>query len=264
MNQNFPVKKSLKALILDMDGVLWKQAEPIGDLPNIFKKVKEKGLRVALVTNNATLTVQQYVDKLAKFGVKLEPDQIINSPQAVSYYLRKHYPTGSKVYIIGEAGLREEVIKDGYTIAERDVVAMVVGMDWQLNFEKLCRATLNIRSGAEFIATNGDRTFPTPEGLVPGVGAILSLLETASGQKPLILGKPEPILYEIAMNHLQVTPSESLIVGDRLETDILGAQKIGSLSAVVLSGVSSMSDVEKWNPPPDFICQDLEELIDLI
>ena len=255
-------KQSIQALILDMDGVLWRQSHPIGDLPYIFEQIKKKGWKVALVTNNATLTVQQYLEKLREFGVELQENQIINSPQAVSHYMLRHYPQGSKVFIIGEDGLREEISKHGFQIAEKEVAAVIVGMDRQLTYDKLCRATINIRSGAAFIATNGDRTFPTPEGLVPGVGAVLALLETASDKKPIILGKPEPLLYEIAIEHMQSKPMETLVVGDRLETDILGAQKIGLPCAVVLSGVSTISDIDKWQPKPNYIFKDLQELID--
>lgn len=255
---------SIKALILDMDGVLWRQSQPIGDLPYIFNQISKKGWKVALVTNNATLTVQQYLEKLKEFGIELQAHQIINSPQAVSHYMVKNYPKNSKVFIIGEDGLREEITKRGYQIAEKDVAAVIVGMDRQLTYEKLCRATINLRAGAAFIATNGDRTFPTPEGLVPGVGAILALLETASDKKPIILGKPEPLLYEIAITHMHTEPKETLVVGDRLETDILGAQKIGLPCAVVLSGVSSISDIEKWQPNPDYIFKDLQELVDTL
>ncbi|MGB9669176.1 MAG: HAD-IIA family hydrolase [Anaerolineales bacterium] len=255
-------KPLIRALILDMDGVLWRQSQPIGDLPYIFNQIKKKGWKVALVTNNATLTIQQYLEKLREFGVELQAHQIINSPQAVSHYMLQHFPPESKVYIIGEDGLREELIKHGYQIAEKNVAAVIVGMDRELTYEKLCRATLNLRSGATFIATNGDRTFPTPEGLVPGVGAVLALLETASDQKPIILGKPEPLLYEIAIEHMQSNPMETLVVGDRLETDIQGAQKIGLPCAVVLSGVSTISDIDRWQPKPDYIFKDLQELVD--
>ncbi len=255
-------KHAVQGLILDMDGVLWRQSQPIGDLPYIFNQISKKGYKVALVTNNATFTVQQYLEKLAGFGVALQADQIINSPSAVIHYMKEHYPTGSKVYVIGEDGLHDELIKHNFSIAEKDVVAVVVGMDRQLTYDKLCRATINLRSGAAFIATNGDRTFPTPEGLVPGVGAVLALLEIASDTKPLVLGKPEPLLYEIAIKRMQTKPQETLVVGDRLETDILGAQRIGLPCALVLSGVSTNEDVEKWKPQPDYVFKDLQELID--
>lgn len=256
----------IKALIVDMDGVLWRQSQPIGDLPRIFQKIRQKGLRITLATNNATLTVEQYLQKLASFGVQLSAEQIVNSPQAAAVYMGNNFPPGSLIYVIGKDGLRQELLKRGFILAdEKDdqkVVAVVVGMDWDLRFEQLCRATLMLRSGAAFIATNSDRTFPTPQGLIPGVGAILALLETASEKSPLVVGKPDPLMYQIALERMQVSPAECLVVGDRLETDILGGQQLGCHTALVLSGVTTPEQAQKWTPPPHLIAQDFEEVID--
>ncbi|PWH19473.1 MAG: haloacid dehalogenase [Anaerolineae bacterium] len=261
-----PQKTPIKALIVDMDGVLWRQSQPIGDLTRIFQKIEAKGLKITLATNNATLTVEQYLQKLASFGVELLPEQIVNSPQAAAMYMVRHFQPGSTLFVIGKDGLRQEMLKHGYVIADGKgdaaVAAVVVGMDWDLSFEQLCQATLFLRAGAAFIATNGDRTFPTPQGLVPGVGAILALLETASEKKPIIVGKPDPLMYQIALDRMQVSPSECLVVGDRLETDILGGQQLGCQTALVLSGVSTLQQAQAWSPPPDRICQDFEEVID--
>lgn len=258
-----------KALIVDMDGVLWRQSQPIGDLPRIFQKIRNKGLQITLATNNATLTVDQYLQKLASFGVYLTPQQIVNSPQAAAVYMEKHFPHGSSIFVIGKDGLHQEMLKAGFIIANeqeehQSIAAVVVGMDWDLRFEQLCRATLLLRSGAEFIATNSDRTFPTPQGLIPGVGAILALLETASDKKPIVVGKPDPLMYQIALERMKVSPSECLVVGDRLETDILGGQQIGCSTALVLSGVTTLEQAKAWTPPPQFICQNFEEVIDLL
>jgi len=263
---SFQEKNSVRALIVDMDGVLWRQSQPIGDLGQIFAKINAKGLKITLATNNATLTVQQYLQKLASFGVTLSADQIVNSPQAAAMYMVNHFPPGSSIFVIGKDGLRQEMLNHGYHIANgtenKSVVAVVVGMDWDLRFEQLCQATLLLRSGAEFIATNGDRTFPTPQGLVPGVGAILALLETASEKKPIIVGKPDPLMYQIALERMNVQPEDCLVVGDRLETDILGGQKLGCQTALVLSGVTTPEQARAWYPPPDWICQTFEEVID--
>jgi 4-nitrophenyl phosphatase len=139
---------------------------------------------------------------------------------------------------------------------------VVVGIDRQLSYEKLCRATLLIRSGVPFIGANPDRTFPTPEGLIPGAGAILAAIETATSVKPLIMGKPSPAMYQLALERLGTSPAETLVVGDRLETDIAGAQVIGCRTALVLSGVTSEADAYAWQPPPDFIARNLASLVE--
>lgn len=254
----------IKALILDMDGVLWRQNLPIGNLPSIFNKIEKSGYQVVLVTNNATFSVPQYLEKLEGFGVKLHAEQIINSSQAALHYLANIYPKGGPIYIIGEEGLIQTLAKGNFYPAEKNVLAVIVGMDRQLTFDKLSKATLLIRAGAKFIGTNADRTFPVPEGLIPGVGAILGALEIASGVKPVVVGKPAPEMYRIALGRMAIGPQQALVVGDRLETDILGAQQLGCKTALVLSGVTSLDAAKDWKPPPDWIVPDLSHLIEII
>jgi 4-nitrophenyl phosphatase len=244
-----------------MDGVLWQGPQPIGDLPAIFNRITQQGWRVILATNNATRTPQQYVQRLAGFGVQVESWQIINSAHAVTSYLASQYPGGGNVYVIGEAGIQEALAEKGFTLGEENPIAVVVSMDRQINYAKLSRATLLIRSGVPFIGTNPDRTFPLPEGLVPGAGAILAAIETATSVTPLILGKPSPAMYQLALERLGTAPSDTLVVGDRLETDIAGAQAIGCRTALVLSGVSREADAMAWRPQPDIIAKDLASLV---
>jgi 4-nitrophenyl phosphatase len=253
---------SIKGLILDMDGVLWRGEQPLGDLPNIFSTLIKKGYRTILATNNATLSAEQYLQKLARFGVQLEYWQVINSSQATAHFLHEQYPQGGPIFIIGEDGLIETVCQDGFYQANQNVLAVVVGMDRTLTYEKLSIATLLIRSGASFIGTNPDRSFPTPLGLVPGAGAILAALEVASGIKPVIIGKPAPEMYRLAMERLSLSPEETLVIGDRLETDIVGAQALGCCTALVLSGVTSYDESLKWKPAPDIITKDLTTLLE--
>ena len=252
---------NIRALILDMDGVLWRQSEPVVNLPFVFEEFEKRGLKVTLATNNATLSVDQYLKKLKSFGISLKPEQIVNSPMAAANYLLQYYPQGGTIYVIGENGLIETLTEHGFRVSDNNVVAVVVGMDRNLSYKKLSRATLLIRSGVCFIGTNADRTFPVPEGLVPGVGAILAALEVASDVQPHVVGKPAPEMYRIALDRMGVNPSETLVVGDRLETDILGAQKIGCRTTLVLSGVSSSEAAQAWRPPIDIITRDLVSLL---
>ncbi len=254
----------LKALILDMDGVLWREDEPIGNLPEIFRRIEQRGLQVTLATNNATKTVDQYLQKLGGFGVVLRPAQIVNSPQAVANYLRQRYPSGGGVYVLGEDGLHQAIQESGFHHRQHDVLAVVAGMDRRLTYEKLARASLLIRSGALFIGSNPDRTYPTPEGLAPGAGAILAAIEAATDQQPLILGKPAPEMYRIAMQRMNAAPENTLVVGDRLETDIAGAQQLGCRTGLVLSGVTTPEAAQEWVPAPDYIARDLAVLLEKI
>ena len=259
-----PFNPPIRALILDMDGVLWRDHEPIGDLPTLFARMASLGLRVILATNNATRSVASYLEKLAGFGVTLEPWQIITSSQATAQYLKTQHPEGGHVFVVGEAGLVEALSERGFT-AETDghpVHTVVAGMDRRLTYEKLAQATLLIRGGAAFVGTNPDRSFPTPAGLVPGAGSILALLETATDVSPTIIGKPGPIMYQQAIERLGTAPEETLAVGDRLETDILGGQNTFCKTALVLSGVATLAQASAWQPAPDLIADDLTAVLD--
>lgn len=258
-----PTLSQIKALILDMDGVLWRESEPIGNLPRVFDHIEKLGLKYVLATNNATRTSQQYVDKLAGFGVSLNPDRIINSAMAVAHLLHKKHPLGGPVYIFGEAGLAQALEKVGFFHSEENCLAVIASMDRKINFEKLRRATLLVRSGVPFFGTNPDRTFPTPEGLIPGAGSILGALEIATDVVPIIAGKPNPTLYEFALERLSTKPAETLAVGDRLETDILGGQRLGCPTALVLSGIATRKEASSYTPAIDFIVPDLSTLLDL-
>ena len=251
----------LKALILDMDGVLWRDDQPIGDLPFVFSEISRRNLKVSLATNNATLSVEQYLNKLERFGVSLRPEQIVNSSLAAAHYLCQRFPEGGNVYIIGEEGLILTLSQHGFKPSEKNVQAVIVGLDRGLTFEKLKQATLLIRSGVPFIGTNPDRTFPTPYGLIPGAGAILAAIEAATQVQPVIVGKPSPEMYRVAIDRMKSLPEETLVVGDRLETDIVGAQQLGCRSALVLSGVTGLAAARTWNPPPDYIAADLAALL---
>ncbi len=252
---------TLRALILDMDGVLWRGNQPIGDLPAVFNTIQALNLRVVLATNNATLSVADYQSKLLHFGVHLESWQIVNSSQAVAHYLNARFPGGCKIFIVGEAGLINTLNNSGYLHADQDVQAVVVGLDRQITYEKLYKATLLIRNGALFIGTNPDRTLPVPGGLAPGAGAILAALEAATDVAPTIVGKPAPEMYQIALERLGVVAQETLVVGDRLETDIAGAQALGCQTALVLSGVTAKEAALAWEPALDRIEPDLTELL---
>lgn len=257
-------RTNIQGLILDMDGVLWRDNQPIGDLPEIFAQIDRRGWRVVLATNNATRSIAQYLDKLHGFGVNLRPEQVINSAQAAAHYLGQQHPQGGPVYLIGEDGLTQALREKGFYHSDCDPLAVVVGMDRQFTYKKMTDGTRLIRAGVPFIGTNPDRTFPTPEGLVPGTGSILAAIEAASYTEPVIVGKPAPEMYRVALERMGIEPSQCLVVGDRLETDIAGAQQIGCPAGLVLSGVTSSEAASSWTPSPDWICQDLTNLLECV
>lgn len=260
---------NIKALILDMDGVLWRENAPIGDLPAIFTGLHDCGLKVAFATNNATRTVDEYLKKFSGFGVTVDPWQIVTSAAAASDILSKHFPKRGAVFIIGENGLVHALEESGFEPItdpqdETVPVAVVGGFDRELTYPKLRRATLHIRAGVPFYGTNSDKTFPTPQGLIPGAGSILAAIETATDTKPVLFGKPLPAMMYMALEKLGTAPGEALVVGDRLETDIAAGQAAGCKTALVLSGVSNREQAQVWQPAPDFVVEDLATLLGVL
>ncbi len=255
--------KTIRNLIVDMDGVLYRGETPIPGVVPFFQFLREKGIRFLLATNNSTLTPQEYSAKLARMGVDISPQAILTSGMAAADYLAARYPAGTRVHVIGETGLREALTLAGFVLADRDVQAVVVGMDRQVNYDKLARATLLIRAGALFVGTNPDKTLPVPEGEIPGNGALLALLEAASGVSPLVIGKPEKHLYEIAMRRLNAPKEATAALGDRLETDILGAARADLFSIMVLSGVSTREQALTSAHPPHLLFSDVGELAEV-
>ncbi len=260
------ILSEIKALILDMDGVLWRGNEAIGDLPAIFDAIAERGLKVTIATNNSTRSPEDHLEKLAGFGVNLENAQVLTSSMATAALLKENFPKGGDLYVIGMEGLFEAVEAEGFRAfgegnKPENPVAVVTGADWKIDYEKLANASILIQNGAPFYGTNPDKTYPTPQGLMPGAGSILAAIEAASGISPFVAGKPKPYLFQLAMRRMHVSPNETLMVGDRLETDVLGGQNAGCRTALVLSGVTTRERGEAWRPKADFIAENLGELV---
>ena len=253
--------QEIRALILDMDGVLWRGPQWLIEPAVLFSHLRGAGIRFTFATNNATRTVSYYVDKFAGEGVGIEPWQVMNSGLATANELATRFPEGSEVFVVGEWGLEASLQEKGFRIGADAPVAVVSGMDREITYAKLKTAALLVRAGVPFIGTNPDKSFPTPEGQAPGAGAILAAIEAASGVSPEIIGKPQPTMYRQLLSSLNLRPEQTLVVGDRLETDIAGGQAIGCRTAAVLSGVSTAEMVAAWLPAPDYVFQDLNALV---
>lgn len=257
---------TIRSLILDMDGVVWRGDAPIGDLAATFQRIRERGLKFVFATNNSTKTSEQYVAKLKALGVDVEPWQVVTSSQAAARAVSQTYPRGTKALVIGEDGLRIPLELEGFEIVSIEnapyAQVVVMGMDRDVSFEKISEATLLIRKGIRFYATNMDKTFPTPRGQIPGAGAWASVITTATNVDPIVAGKPFPFLMELSLERLGTLKEETLVVGDRLETDIAAGQRVGCPTALVLSGVSTKEQAENWSPQIDIVTNELATLID--
>ncbi|MBK8814065.1 MAG: HAD family hydrolase [Methylococcaceae bacterium] len=264
----------IKALIIDMDGVLWHGNQAIDGLTDFFQTLRDKNLRFILATNNASSTPQQYVEKLAGMGVTVELEDIMTSAMATAMYLAEHMdPKHTRIFLIGEDGAKQALLDKGFTLTgiyeldsetTKGADVVVSGQDHGINWDKLATATLNIRAGAKFIGTNGDTTLPTERGLTHGNGAILAALEAATGVSPLIIGKPEPIMYRQAMAKLGSGLNETIAIGDKLETDILGAIRTGIRSLMVMTGVSTAEDLKASDYQPTWVMNDIRAVTEAL
>lgn len=255
-------------LILDMDGVLWRGETAMPGLADFFKTLDELGLDYVLATNNATKVATQYTEKLARFGVEVPAEKILTSSEATAAYLRQEYPAGISTYVVGEEGLRlalrekefDLLEADGFVGAHARTELVVVGFTRHVCYAQLASAAHLILNGARFVGTNPDPTIPTEVGPLPGAGAILNFIQTGTGTEPLIIGKPGKAVFEEALRRLDGRPENTAMVGDRLETDIKGAQGAGLHTILLLSGVTSREKAESDEIQADLVCENIEEL----
>jgi len=247
-------------LIIDMDGVLYLGDKPMRNLCEFFAFLRARSIPFILATNNSTRTPQEYVDKLAGMGVTVSPEEILVSGQATARFLAREYPRGTRVHVFGMTALKQAMTDEGFVLADEDVQLVVASMDRGVTFEKLKRATLLIRGGARFIATNRDPTNPSEEGLIPGTGAMIVALEAASETKSKAIGKPEPTMYQLAMEMMDAHPETTAAIGDRVDTDILGGKRAGLTTICVLSGSSDRAEAEAIET--DMIFDDIAHLLE--
>lgn len=258
----------ISAFILDMDGVLYLGEAPIKGAAEAVRWLRKRGKRIVFSTNNSAETRGAYVRKLAHMGIAARESEIMTSGFVTALYLRKSSPR-AKVYIVGEKGLRSELERAGLKFVSYEKVEeathVVVGLDRTVNNKKLTGALRALLAGAKFIATNADATYPTEDGLSPGAGAMIGALEGCSGKKPsVVLGKPSPRMIKIALGILHSKPSETAIVGDRLDTDITAGKRAGLTTILVLSGVSKRQDIVKAKGvkiAPDFVIDSIKDLV---
>jgi len=247
-------------LIIDMDGVLWRGNTALPGLEEFVSTIRNTKIRMVLATNNSSSTVDQYISKLKRMGVHVTPEEILTSAQATGSYLYKIAPKRSRVFVIGGDGITNAIRDHEFVITEDDPDYVVIGIDKNITWEKLNTAVMNIRAGAKFIGTNPDTTYPTENGVGVGNGAILAAVKVATGISPLVIGKPETPIYEQALQRLKSNSSDTLMIGDRLDTDILGAQRAGINTLLVLTGVTTLEMSKASVVQPDLVLTGLPDI----
>ncbi len=250
--------RAIDGVVLDMDGVLWRSAEILPGVPDFFLFLRARGIPFVLATNNSSRNVQEYVARASSLGIPVGDDQVVTSGQVTAEELARSHPRGTPVYVIGSESLANLLMEHGYVIDPGHARVVVVGLDVKFTYEKLRTAGRLILAGADFIGTNGDRTLPMPDGLAPGNGSILAAIQAMTGCAPRLMGKPEAAMFHAALKRLKTPPDRTLMIGDRLDTDIAGALRAGLRAALVLSGVSGAGDV--GSIVPDAVYDDLGAL----
>jgi phosphoglycolate/pyridoxal phosphate phosphatase family enzyme len=263
-------------VIFDMDGVLYRGRETLPDAADCVRELRLMGAGVGFLTNNSARTREKYVEILGKHGIEAAAAEIMTSGDATIRYFASRGIAGKKVYLVGESGLYDTLSKAGFEVDISDegpgCELVVVGWDRNFTFAKIARAQREIMvNGADLIATNADPTFPAAEGrILPGAGAILAAIETASGKRAEIIGKPRTISLKFLLEELGHDPGENprsvWVVGDRLETDIACGKAYGARTVLVTSGIADRRSGELASPEmrPDFIIDSLSELPALV
>jgi HAD superfamily hydrolase (TIGR01457 family) len=257
-----PFVKRYKAFLIDLDGVIYLRRTLIPGADSFVDALRKEGKGFLFLTNNSSRTREDYVETLAGLGIDAETGQVVTSAYATSQYLAEEDP-GSRVFPVGGSGLLEELRSHGLAVVmEGPVDYVVVGMDIQFNYETLAKAASLVRSGARFISTNRDATYPTEDGLLPGAGSVVAAIQTASGKRPLDIGKPSPRIFRICLEILGTGAGDTAVVGDRYETDILGGLRVGMGTVLVLSGVTRASEVGRFDPEPHLVVPSVAELVE--
>ncbi len=247
--------------LLDMDGVIYHGKTLIKGSDIFLKRLKSLGIPYLFLTNNSQRTRRDVALKLTRLGIPAEPEEIFTCAMATARYLASKKPTGT-AYVIGENGMTAALHHNGYTVVDDDPDFVVVGEGRTVNFETIEKAVRLVDQGASLIATNLDTVCPTDQGIRPGCGAIVAMIESATGKKAFSVGKPSPVMMRMARKSLNLRTDQTIMVGDTMYTDILGAVQMGYKSVLVLSGQTKRSGISNYAYSPDITVPCLNDIPD--
>jgi NagD protein len=249
--------------LIDMDGVLYRGPQLIPGADYFLQQLRRRGVPFRLLTNNSQRTRRDVVAKLAHMGITVEEENIFTSAMATARFLAGQKPGGT-AYVIGEGGLLTALHQNGYAVVDHEPDYVVVGEGRTFNLELVESAVRMIMGGAKLIATNLDPNCPTQNGLRPGCGAMVAMLEIATGVKAFSVGKPSPVMMRAARKEMGLAADETTMIGDTMETDILGGVQLGYRTVLVLSGGTARTDLAKFAYRPDIVIESLAEYVELL
>lgn len=257
--------KNKKLFLLDMDGTIYLGNRLFDKVTDFLALVKERGGRYMFLTNNSSKSADAYVEKLGKLGIKAEPKDFFSSTEATIRYLLKNGYKDKKIYAFGTESFKKQLLEAGLDITdkyEKGTPVLLCGFDTELTFQKLDDASRLLFDGAEFIATHPDWVCPTEYGCVPDCGSVCQMLTIATGKEPKVIGKPKPEMVFAAIETCGASPEESVMIGDRLYTDIACGLNAGIDSVLVLSGETSAEDAQKSDIKPTVVCESIGVIYD--
>ncbi len=246
--------------LIDMDGVIYRGGQLIPGAVEFIAQLQHRGTPFTFLTNNSQRTRRDVATRLERMGIDVDEQHVFTCAMATARFLAQQLPEGT-AYVIGEGGLLQALHQNGYSIVDHDPDYVVVGEGRVLTFEMLEAATRMILGGAKLIATNMDPNCPTQYGLRPGCGAIVAMLESATGLSAFSVGKPSPVMMRAARKELGLATDETTIIGDTMETDILGGVQMGYRTVLVLSGGTTREDLKRYAYRPDVVVDSIADLV---
>lgn len=261
--------KEKKLFLLDLDGTLYISEKIIGKSLEFLDAVEANGGKYMFLTNNSSKSVETYIERLNRIGIRAREENFFTSAQATAYYMEQHYGKAARAYIVGTESFKTSLKKEGFNITDRledNIELLVVGYDTELTFRKLEEACILIHRGVPYLATNPDLACPSQYGFIPDCGAITACIECATGKRPHYAGKPDPTMVYMAMAQAGFSPEETCMIGDRLYTDIAIGNNAGVMSVAVLTGETTREEIDAATGAdvPDLVCGSIDDIYEAI
>jgi NagD protein len=253
-------RREIRSWLMDMDGVLVREQNAIPGAQEFLARLRELGLPFLVLTNNSIYTQRDLAARLSRTGLDVPEESIWTSALATAQFLDDQRPGGS-AFVIGESGLTTALHSVGYTLSERDPDYVVLGETRTYSFERITQAIRLIASGSRFIATNPDNVGPTPEGPLPATGSVAALVSRATGVEPYYVGKPNPLMMRSALNAIEAHSETTAMIGDRMDTDVVSGLEAGLHTILVLTGVTTNAETERYSYRPSRIVDSVADLL---
>ena len=254
-------RRSISSWLMDMDGVLVHEEHAVPGAPEFIARLRERGLPFLVLTNNSRFTTRDLAARLRRSGLDVPEESIWTSALATAKFLASQRPGGT-AFVVGETGLTNALHEAGYTQDEQDPDYVVLGETRTYSFEAITKAIRLVERGARFIATNPDTTGPSPDGPLPATGSVAAMISRASGVEPYFVGKPNPLMMRSALNAIDAHSESTAMIGDRMDTDVVSGLEAGLETILVLTGVATREQAERFPYRPSRIVDSVADLVD--